>query len=145
MQYRETQGTRGRTRLNALKAVASLGMMQAALKRESGRRWIQRRMPAPGHGPTDEQMDGGVTKAHIYGEADGGRRARLTLSYAGDPGNRFTVLALIESALLLATEPAPCGFGVPGEGGVLTPAVAFGERLAERLRAQGVTIKIDDL
>jgi short subunit dehydrogenase-like uncharacterized protein len=43
-----------------------------------------------------------------------------------------------ESALCLALD----GDRLPGGGGVLTPAVAMGDALVERLRAAGVTLEV---
>jgi len=43
-----------------------------------------------------------------------------------------------ESALCLALD----GDRLPGGGGVLTPATAMGDTLAERLRAAGQTLEV---
>jgi len=145
VQYLETMGTSGNTPLQAGIVTAVLGTTMTLVKSAAGRAIIKRLAPAPGEGPSQDAIDNGFTKMRLFGEGDGGAKARLTLSYAGDPGSRFTVLSLTECALLLATEPEACGHGVPGKGGVLTPATAFGHRLAERLRANDVTLDIEDL
>jgi short subunit dehydrogenase-like uncharacterized protein len=43
-----------------------------------------------------------------------------------------------ESAMLLALDRSR----LPGKGGVVTPAIAFGDRIVERLTACGMTFKI---
>ncbi len=55
----------------------------------------------------------------------------------GDPGNAATVLSLTEAALCLIEQGPELGLGVPGTGGVLTPALAFGECLERRLVGTG--------
>ncbi len=54
----------------------------------------------------------------------------------GDPGYAATALLLGESVLCLALDADR----LPEGGGVLTPATAMGDVLADRLRVSGVTI-----
>ena len=55
----------------------------------------------------------------------------------GDPGYAATAVMLGESALCLA---GPDGLDSPG--GVLTPSVAMGDALVERLRIAGMTLTV---
>ena len=56
----------------------------------------------------------------------------------GDPGYAATSVMLGQTALaLLASRRAG-----PGGGGVLTPAVAVGDDLVERLRDHGFTLEV---
>ena len=55
---------------------------------------------------------------------------------AGDPGYKATAQMAIESALCLALERDRC----EANGGVLTPAVAMGEVLVERLNKSGMQL-----
>jgi short subunit dehydrogenase-like uncharacterized protein len=54
----------------------------------------------------------------------------------GDPGYAATAVLLGQSALCLALDEQPPA------AGVLTPATAMGDVLADRLRAAGVTIDV---
>ena len=56
----------------------------------------------------------------------------------GDPGYASTSKMLGESALCLARDP------LASEGGVLTPSVAMGGALLERLRRAGLTFAVAD-
>jgi short subunit dehydrogenase-like uncharacterized protein len=58
---------------------------------------------------------------------------------SGDPGYAATSVMLAESALELADTRHD-----GQRGGVLTPAVALGEGLADRLRARGFTFDVED-
>lgn len=96
--------------------------------------------PAPGEGPTDAQMDAGWFTAKFVGTGEGGARVRATVEGQGDPGNRSTVRMLCSCALALVLDRER----LPEGGGVLTPAVAFGAVLLERLRADGMTWTVED-
>jgi short subunit dehydrogenase-like uncharacterized protein len=63
------------------------------------------------------------------------------MRHRGDPSNQATVRFVCESALCLALQEADLPGG-PGRGGVLTPATALGDVLAERLRQSGMPIEI---
>jgi short subunit dehydrogenase-like uncharacterized protein len=92
--------------------------------------------PAPGGGPSEEQMEAGWFRAAFEGTGEGGATARAVIESPGDPGNRSTVRMLCSAAL--------CLLDVLRGGGVLTPAIAFGDRLVDRLRAHGVRIEATD-
>lgn len=96
--------------------------------------------PAPGEGPSERAMDGGSFRCDLVGIGEGGARERGRIAARGDPGNRATTLFVCESALALARDAALLPGGV-ARGGVLTPAIAFGEVLAARLRAVGMTVE----
>ncbi len=89
-------------------------------------------------------MDAGFYRCELLAEGESGRRIRVTLADRGDPGNRATVKMLGESALALAVDEARLP-GAPGRGGILTPATAIGEILAERLARAGTRIDVEDL
>ena len=95
---------------------------------------VRRRLPAPGEGPSAEQRDRGHYTFRIVGEiaGDPDKRMIATVADRGDPGYKATSKMLSEAALCLALDP----LNTPG--GVVTPAVAMGLRLVERLRAAGM-------
>ena len=80
-------------------------------------------------------MAAGFYRMRLSGMAQDGRRAELTISGKGDPGNRITVLCACECALALALDE-----NLPERYGVLTPSTALGDVLAERLRRAGMEI-----
>jgi short subunit dehydrogenase-like uncharacterized protein len=57
----------------------------------------------------------------------------------GDPGYKATSVMFGESSLCLAFD----GDRLPSRAGVLTPATAMGDALAERLRAAGQTFEVE--
>jgi len=61
------------------------------------------------------------------------------MEFAGDAGNRLTVLFLSEAALALATQLDE----LPQRGGLLTPATALGQVFLDRTRSAGVSWQID--
>lgn len=68
-----------------------------------------------------------------------------TLSVKGDPGYLRTAMFISETALTLSLEKARLS-KLGQQGGVLTPATAGGEVLAERLRKYGgVKIETKDV
>jgi len=108
-----------------------------------GRRAIKPFQPAPGEGPSLEQREAGFFKIRIIGESDaesGSARIAADAEIHGqrDPGYGETALMLSESALCLAFDP------LDAPGGVLTPSVAMGAHLLERLRGAGMTFRVID-
>ena len=72
--------------------------------------------------------------------AERGSVQRGRIAGRGDPGNRATTVFVCEAALALVLDAKK----LPGGarlGGVLTPSTAFGDVLAKRLRAAGMTIE----
>ena len=96
------------------------------------RKKIEARLPRPGEGPDAEARAKGYWTVRVHGEHDGTALV-LTLSDRLDPGYAGTAKLIGESALCLAED------ALPGEGGVLTPAVAMGPLLIERLKSAGVS------
>ena len=70
-----------------------------------------------------------------------GARYRTVVAAQGDPGYAATSVMLGESALALALDE----HRLPDGGGVLTPATALGDVLADRLIAAGFEITTERL
>lgn len=88
--------------------------------------------PPPGSGPQIAREGGGHFDCRIEDPETGTEELRISADR--DPGYGATAIMVGESAILLARTK-----GAPGvEGGVLTPAVALAEALAEALTGQGV-------
>ena len=98
---------------------------------------IEKRLPAPGEGPTPEERARGFFVLRVLGEADGDRLL-VKVSDRADPGYGSTSKMLSQAALCLAKDD------LPTPGGVLTPSYAMGFRLIERLREAGLTFEVVD-
>jgi short subunit dehydrogenase-like uncharacterized protein len=86
-------------------------------------------------------MDRGGFRCELIGTGERGSVQRGCVAQRrGDPGNRATSKMVCEAALALALDAER----LPGAGrlgGVLTPATALGEVLAQRLRRAGMTVE----
>ncbi|MBW2523018.1 MAG: saccharopine dehydrogenase NADP-binding domain-containing protein [Deltaproteobacteria bacterium] len=127
----------------AVGGLAGLGLFGAGVSVPPVRKLLQRFvLPKPGEGPSREQREQGYFRVRLVGKGrdrDGAERTlRGLVEGTNDPGYGETAKMLAESAILLAeqrpAEPA---------GGILTPAVALGMDLVERLRAAGMTFAVE--
>jgi short subunit dehydrogenase-like uncharacterized protein len=84
----------------------------------------------PGAGPSPAQRARGWFSVKFRGE--GGGRRIVTEVTGGDPGYGETSKMLAEAALCLAHDD------LPDRSGQLTPAVAMGQALIDRLMAAGI-------
>lgn len=138
--YRELmatgRGARGRRRAELVRA--GLGALWLGLS-TPGLSWVvDRLLPAPGEGPSPQQQAEGHFQMVARTTTEDGRRYAATVGAQGDPGYAATSVMVGQAALSLAVDPDRCS----PTGGVLTPAVAMGDVLAERLRAQGFTVEV---
>jgi short subunit dehydrogenase-like uncharacterized protein len=99
---------------------------------------LDRLMPAPGTGPSEETRRKGWFRMIVEATTDGGRRYRADVEGPGDPGYAATAVMLGQSALALALD----GDRLPARSGSLTPATALGDVLVDRLRAAGHTYRV---
>lgn len=114
--------------------VAALG---AAMAFPPARTLLDRVLPAPGEGPSQQTMDGGRFRSDFHALTSGGGRLHGVIAASGDPGYKATAVMFGESALALALD----GERLPDRAGVLTPATGIGVVLADRLRAAGFTVE----
>jgi short subunit dehydrogenase-like uncharacterized protein len=108
----------------ALVALAQLPPTRSALLK----------LKSPGDGPSAEQREKAWFRVRFAGEA-GGRRV-VTQVTGGDPGYGETSKMLGEAALCLAHDE------LPERSGQLTPAVAMGQALIDRLQAAGIKFEV---
>jgi short subunit dehydrogenase-like uncharacterized protein len=94
-------------------------------------------LPAPGSGPTPEQRARGFFVVRLLARSEHGLELRGEIRDQRDPGYGSTAVMLSESALCLARDP------LTAPGGVSTPAAAMGDALLARLRAAGMTWKVE--
>ena len=112
---------------------AGLGALAGGLALKPTRMLLDRVLPDPGEGPSEEFRASGYFKVEIHGAGH-----RATVAAKGDPGYAATAVMLGESALCLALDQDR----LPQRNGVLTPATAMGVPLIERLRTAGMTLEI---
>ena len=107
------------------------GVMMLAAAFSPTRSLMQRVVPKPGEGPSPEMVKNGYFNIELFGKShsDSTKKIRVTVTGKGDPGYGATSKMLAESAVCLAKDE------LPGGGGVLTPSVAMGDKLLERLQA----------
>ncbi|BDV31733.1 saccharopine dehydrogenase family protein [Microbacterium terricola] len=141
MRYREVvmtgRGARGAARAAAL--TAGTAALVGGLAFPPTRALLDRMLPAPGSGPDADAIARGRFALDIDVYPVEGEPVRTTISAPFDPGYGGTGVMLGESALSLARDD------LPEHAGVLTPMVAMGEVLADRLRANRFTIAVAPL
>jgi short subunit dehydrogenase-like uncharacterized protein len=99
--------------------------------------------PDPGEGPTREESENGHFTVQVLGRGtatDGPFTVEAEVGAGWGPGYGATARMLGESAVCLVRDDVDS----PLEGGVLTPASAIGAPLADRLRAVGFTVTVDE-
>jgi short subunit dehydrogenase-like uncharacterized protein len=140
LRYGEVMGC-GRGPLGAATAVgitAGLAGALAAMTFAPTRTLLDRVLPAPGSGPSEETRQKGWFRMVVDATTEDGHRYRATAAGPGDPGYAATAVMLGESALALALD----GERLPNGTGSLTPATALGDVLVQRLRAAGHTYEV---
>lgn len=115
-----------------------LGALVAGLSFAPTRAVLDRLLPAPGTGPSEQTRRNGHFTVDIFTTTSTGARYRSRVAAKGDPGYAATAVMLGESALALALDRDR----LPQASGVLTPATGIGAVLADRLRAAGMTLAV---
>lgn len=104
------------------------------------RKLMQKFLPKPGEGPSDETIRKGFFDIEFLAKhpTDSTKNLRGRVKGDRDPGYGSTAKMLSECAVCLAQDDLPVG------GGFWTPASAMGDALLERLPANaGVTFELD--
>ena len=114
--------------------VSGVGALFTLAQLPPTRKWLLSLKP-PGTGPSDESMEKGWFRLLTYGRTP--TQEIVSEVSGGEPGYSETAKMLAESALCLAEDSGK----IPGKGGVLTPASAFGTVLIERLLKAGIQIR----
>lgn len=111
-----------------------LGLAMTAKPGSFMRRIVDWLMPKPGEGPSRQAIENGFFTLVFYGFTADGRRIETAVKGRRDPGYGATARMLAECAVCLAKDQA----GLPPVFGVLTPSIALGDALLQRLpeRAQ---------
>jgi short subunit dehydrogenase-like uncharacterized protein len=124
----------------AAAVTAGLAGLAAAMSLPPTRALLDRVLPEPGTGPSEQARARGWFRSVVDATTDSGRRYRATAAGRGDPGYAATAVMLGETALGLAQD----GDRLPGRAGSLTPSTALGSVLVERLRAAGHTYEVTE-
>jgi short subunit dehydrogenase-like uncharacterized protein len=143
LRYREVMEAGGGP-LGAAKAgavVGGLGGLVAGLSFPPTRLVLDRLLPDPGEGPSEESREKGFFRMEITTTTSSGRRFRCRIGASGDPGYKATAVMLGEAGLCLAGDTDV----TPQVGGVLTPATAMGSALTDRLRAAGHIYEVNEI
>lgn len=119
-------------------STAGLAVLAGGLALRPTRSLLDRLLPDPGEGPSEELQRSGYFTIEIRTTTSTGARYLGTVTGTGDPGYSGTAVMLAESALALAFD----GHTLPTGAGVLTPAAGIGMPLVERLRKHGFTYDV---
>uniref|UniRef100_A0A7S2XAM0 Saccharopine dehydrogenase NADP binding domain-containing protein n=1 Tax=Lotharella oceanica TaxID=641309 RepID=A0A7S2XAM0_9EUKA len=90
-------------------------------------------LPSPGQGPSREQMQAGYLKVKAIARSHAGNKQVVRLGFSVDPAYEDTARMMVECGLCSLDEAAE----KEGVAGVISPMVAFGSRLTERLVRNG--------
>jgi short subunit dehydrogenase-like uncharacterized protein len=138
--YREVMGFRGPTApAKAAAVTGGLAAFMGAMMLPPTRSLVERLLPDPGEGPSEEAREKGFFRIEIATRTSTGARYTCRVAASGDPGYKATAVMLGESVLALALDRD----GLPQRAGVLTPATGIGMPLVERLRARQFTFAAD--
>jgi len=135
MRYRELMLTGGLP-LGPIKAAGISGGIAglvAGLSVGPTRKLLDRVLPDPGEGPSEQAREKGFFKIDVHSTTSSGKHLVCHIDAPGDPGYKATGVMLGEAVLALALD----GEALPDAAGVLTPSTGIGTRLAERLRDAG--------
>ncbi|MDN5747997.1 MAG: saccharopine dehydrogenase NADP-binding domain-containing protein [Pseudonocardia sp.] len=140
LRYGETMGlgTGPAAAVAAVGVTAGLGAVLAGFGTAPTRAVLDRLLPKPGAGPSEQARAAGWFRMDIEAATSSGRRYQARVAGTGDPGYAATAVMLGESGLCLALD----GERLPDRSGSLTPATAMGGVLVERLRAAGHTYTV---
>jgi short subunit dehydrogenase-like uncharacterized protein len=121
-------------RLPVLAGMAAGAGAAVALAQLAPTRNALLKLKDPGEGPSPAQRERSWFRVRLLGV--GGGRRLLTEVSGGDPGYTETSKMLAESALCLAHDE------LPELVGPLTPAVAMGQALIDRLQRAGIEFRV---
>jgi short subunit dehydrogenase-like uncharacterized protein len=114
----------------------SMGLMAISPLRKAAQKLIAQ----PGEGPSEASMARGFFKIELVGVSAQDSKLRAVIGDSLDAGNGATVKMMCESALALAEDEAR----LPKTAGVITPSVALGDVLAQRLADAGMRVEVSE-
>ncbi len=114
---------------------AGIGAIVALAQLKPTRKLLARMRPS-GEGPTDKQLKNGWFQVTF--RARSGDRTMVTRVSGGEPGYAETSKMIAECALSLVSDRER----LPAQYGVLTPVVALGDVIVERLKTAGMKFEV---
>lgn len=126
-------------RILASGVALGVGGLFAGMAMKPTRAVLDRILPKPGEGPSEESRERGFFKHKVFTTTSTGARYMARVEAQGDPGYKATAMMFAEAALTLALDRDK----LPDRHGILTPASAMGDALTDRLRAAGMTIEAE--
>ncbi|KJR08399.1 saccharopine dehydrogenase family protein [Gordonia sihwensis] len=142
--YQETMSVGGVPGLSAALAgivTVGTGAFLGAMSFAPTRKVLDMVLPKPGSGPGEKSRETGNFVTQTFTTTTTGRRYRSQMRAHGDPGYKATAVMLGEASLALALDRDR----LPDRAGVLTPAVAMGDVLIDRLQAAGFVVEAHEL
>ena len=107
------------------------------------RRRMKAALPKAGEGPPEWFRESGFWEMRFRAEGANGERVWTRMAGGSDPGYGDTSRVLAEVGVLLAEGTREGGALEGRSGGVLTPAVAFGDAILPRLAEHGITYEVE--
>ncbi len=141
--YQEVMATGGglKGRIAGLKMMLTLGLLVLGKPNGIVNKLIGLIMPKPGEGPSAAAIKNGYYQFELYGTTTDGHNMQLILKGEGDPGYGSTSKMLAESAVCIAKDEKE----TPDRFGVLTPSIALGSALLNRLKENaGLSFQISE-
>lgn len=140
MRYREVMGFGDHLMSPAFATATAVGLgaLVAGFGFGPSRAVLDRMLPKPGEGPSEEARRKGRFRMRAHATTSTGARYLATVAAQGDPGYAATAVMLGQSALCLAQDQIL----LPDTAGVLTPATAMGALLAGRLVDAGFELAV---
>ena len=124
------KGLKGR--IGAIMSTVAFGMLGVGLYFSPTRALLEKFvLPAPGEGPSPEAQLNGYFDVRVHGRDDQGNQLTVKVTGDRDPGYGSTAKMLGQAGLCLALDIKK----EDRAGGFLTPSVAMGDALLERLEA----------
>lgn len=117
-------------RLKGIGGLVAMGAMMAGKPDSLYKKMVNKFFPEPGEGPDKAEREAGFWNFTVVGKFRNGENLNVRVTGDRDPGYGSTSKMLGESAVCLALDTAKN----PKVKGVLTPSVAMGNSLIERLQ-----------
>lgn len=128
-------------RLKGIAMTTAIAAMMWGKPESLYRKWVDRWLPDPGEGPTAAEREAGFFNILLLGLMRDDTLLIAQVKGDKDPGYGSTAKMLAESAVCLALDKSTTS----PEGGVMTPSIAMGSPLLERLQANaGLTFEIKE-
>ena len=126
-------------RMKGYGLLATLGMLMVGKPGSLLKKFVDKTQPKPGEGPDKEERENGFYNLLFIGKIDGDIKMKAKVTGDRDPGYGSTSKMLAESAICLAMDKDK----TPKVSGMLTPSVAMGDALLDRLEQNaGLTFSV---